>query len=146
MAGACAGSVVVFLVVSMSGLLVPLMAVDMGATPAAIGLLLSVSGIGSLVAAVPAGLVVAAMGTRLVIVGSCIVMGASCLYVFLFPSLVSLFLGLSVFGIGWTALAVAVQCYIGAIGGKEHVSSNFGWYGMSVAVGQMIGPLLSGLR
>jgi MFS family permease len=65
--------------------------------------------------------------------------------VYLFPSLLSLFVGLTVFGIGWTVFAVAVQCHIGSIGGGRDASSNFGWYGTSVALGQMIGPLLSGV-
>lgn len=145
MVGSCTGALLDFLVVSMSGLLVPLMAVDLGASPAAIGVLLSVSSIGSLVAAVPAGFLVARMGTRSLIVGSCFLTGASCLYVYGFPSLLSLFLGLTVFGVGWTVFAVAVQCHIGGIGGGGDASSNFGWYGTSVAVGQMIGPLLSGV-
>jgi len=145
MVGTCAGALLDFLVVSMSGLLVPLMAVDLGASPAMIGVLLSVSGVGSLIAAVPAGVLVARMGTRRLIVGSCFLTGAACLYVYLSPSMASLFFGLTVFGIGWTVFAVAVQCHIGSIGGGGDASSNFGWYGTSVAVGQMIGPLLSGI-
>jgi len=47
MIGACTGALLDFLVVSMSGLLVPLMALDFGASPATIGVLLSVTSVGS---------------------------------------------------------------------------------------------------
>ena len=133
MFGACTGALLDFLVVSMSGLLVPLMALDFGASPATIGVLLSVTSVGSLVAAVPAGFLVARLGTRRLIVQSCFLTGAACLYVYIFPSLLSLFIGLTVFGVGWTVFAVAVQCHVGAIGGRD-ASSNFGWYGTAVAM------------
>ncbi len=145
MLGTCTGALLEFLVVSMSGLLVPLMAMELGASAAGIGVLIGVTNLGALVAAVPAGFLVARMGTRRLIVGSCVLAGASCFFVYLFPSIASLYLGLTVFGVGWTVFAVAVQCHIGAIGGKGDVNTNFGWYGTSVALGQMIGPLLSGI-
>lgn len=144
MIGACTGALLEFLVVSMSGLLVPLMALDLGADTAMIGVLLSVTSIGALLASVPAGFLVARVGTRCLVVGSCCLAAASCLSVVVFPSLASLFVGLTVFGVAWTVFAVAVQCHIGAIGGGD-ASTNFGWYGTAVAVGQMIGPLLSGV-
>jgi MFS family permease len=143
--GACAGALLQFLVVSMSGLLVPLMALDLGATPQRIGVLLSVSNVGALIAAVPSGMLVSRYGTRAMVVASSVIACLSCLYIYLWPSMTSLLVGLTVFGIGWTVFAVAAQCHIGAIGGEGNSNSNFGWYGTSVAVGQMVGPLVSGI-
>jgi MFS family permease len=145
LAAACWGALLSFIVVAMAGPLVPLMALDLGASPATLGLLISVANVGALLAAVPSGWVIGRTGSRIPMVAATIVIAGSCLFIHLSPTLPSLFVGLVFFGIGRTVSAVAIQCYVGGLRGTTDASVNFGWYGTAVAVGQMLGPLMAGL-
>ena len=142
--GACAGALLSFLVVAMAGPLIPLMALDLGARPATLGLLVSVANVGALVASVPSGILIGKIGSRGPMVLSTALIAGSCLFIYLYPTLPSLFAGLIFFGIGRTVSAIGIQCYIGGLRGTTDVSTNFGWYGAAVGVGQMAGPAVSG--
>ena len=143
--GVCAVSLFSFLSVAMTGLLVPLMALDLGAGPATVGLLIGVSNIGALALAVPAGVMVRRLGARKLLVAAFLIMGAGCLLIYLAPTITALFVGLSVYGLGRTVSAVAIQTHVGGIAGTKDASRNFGWYGTAVAMGQMVGPAIAGL-
>lgn len=143
--GVCAGTVGAFAAFAMCEPLVPLQATAMGASPGLIGLLLSVTAIGSLLAAVPAGAAMQRLGTRPLIVASCLLMAASCLLPILFPTLAAIFLGLALFEIGRIVLIVGAQLHVANLGTGRHSELDFGWYGSAAAIGQTLGPVAAGL-
>jgi MFS family permease len=142
---ACSSAMFCFVVVSMSGPLIPLQAIELGASPGMLGLLMGISAVGAVLAAVPSGYIIRSFGTRLPLVLSSLGMSASCFYLYFFPSLLNLFLGLTVFQLFRTVFAVSIQSHVGGLRSTGDVSANFGWYGVAIAVGQMIGPTLSGV-
>jgi MFS family permease len=78
-------------------------------------------------------------------VAATVLIACSCFFIYLSPTLLSLFAGMVFFGIGRTVSAVAIQCYVGGLRGTTDASVNFGWYGTAVAIGQMIGPAVAGI-
>lgn len=141
----CVGAMLKFIAVSMSAPLIPLAALEMGASPSMMGLILGVSNIGALFCAMPTGFLIRRIGTRLPMVLSGLAMGVSCLFLYLYPTLIGLFVGLTFFGITRTVNAIAIQAHVGALGGRGRAGMNFGWYGTAISVGQMIGPAVAGV-
>ncbi len=143
--GTCSGAMLTFISVSMSAPLIPLAALELGASPSMMGFLMGVSNIGALLFAIPTGFIIRRAGTRLPIVLSGIAAAASCLFLYLFPTLPGLFIGLILFGIGRTVNAIGIQSHVGGLGRTGEAGANFAWYGIAIAVGQMIGPALAGV-
>jgi MFS family permease len=142
---ACLGAMSCFIIVSMSMPLIPLQAVELGASPTLVGLLVGISAFGAIFAAVPAGYFARSYGTRLPLSLASAGMGCCCLFLYLFPSLFNLFVGLTIFNLFRTVFGVSIQSHVGSLRSTGDVSANFGWYGVAIAVGQMIGPTLSGV-
>jgi MFS family permease len=69
----------------------------------------------------------------------------ACCYLYIFPTYNSLYFGLTLYMLCRTFFAVSVQVHVGSLRGARDVSSNFGWYGTAIAIGQMIGPVLAGV-
>jgi len=134
-----------FIVVSMSGPLIPLQAIGLGASPGLLGLLMGLSALGAIFAAVPSGYFVRSYGTRIPLTVASLAMAGCCLFLYLFPSLLNLFLGLTGFQLFRTVFAVSIQSHVGGLRSTGDVSANFGWYGVAIGVGQMIGPAVSGV-
>ena len=141
----CAGAMFCHLVVSMSGPLIPLQAIGLGASPSILGLLISISAVGAVFAAVPSGYFIRSYGTRLPLTVSSVAMAGSCLFLYLFPSLPNMFLGLTAFQLFRTIFAVSIQSHVGGLRSTGDISANFGWYGVATAIGGMIGPTMSGI-
>jgi MFS family permease len=143
--GLCVGASFVFVVFTMSGPLVPLMLMDLGASPSLLGLVLSVSAIGSLVVGVPGGLLVKRFGTRLPIIAGGGLVAASTLFLGFYPTIPGLFIGLSLMEVGKIILILGAQAHVGHLGENRDVNLDFGWYSSAAAAGQMIGPSAAGL-
>ena len=116
------------LVMSMSRPLVPLQAIGMGASPGLLGILMSISALGAVFAAVPSGYFIRSYGTRLPLTVASIAMSGCCLFLYLFPSLLNLFLGLTVLQLFRTIFGVSIQSHVGDLRSTGDVSANFGWY------------------
>jgi len=141
----CSIVVATSFVFSMAAPLVPLMAVSLGASPGMLGLLMGVAAIGALLAAIPSGFITRRFGARIPILLAIFLVGASCLSLFIAPIFTNLFFTLTFFELGRTIFTVSSQYHVGGLPGTRDSSVNFGWYGTAAAVGQMIGPTLSGL-
>ena len=143
--GLCVGTAVAFAGFTMSGPLVPLQALALGASPGLIGLLMSVTAVGSLLVAVPAGAAVQRHGTRLPMVLACLLMAASSALPALSPTLGAIFVGLTLFEIGRILVIVGAQGHVANLGTGRDSGLDFGWYGSAAAIGQTIGPAAAGL-
>ncbi len=134
-----------FFSLTMAGPLVPLVLISLKASPTVLGAVVSVSAIGSLLLAVPGGILVGKWGSARVMALSLAICAATTLFLTFFPSIAGLFVGLVFFEIGKILFIVGAQAHIGNLGEGRDLSLDFGWYGMSNAVGQLLGPFTAGL-
>ena len=123
----------------------PLILLHMKASPGLLGAVVSVSAIGSLLMAVPGGMLVGEWGSAKMMSWSLLLTGASTLFMALFPSIATLFIGLVVFEIGKILFIVGAQAHIGNLGEGRDLNLDYGWYGMANALGQLLGPFSAGL-
>ncbi len=124
--------------------LVPLLGVSLGATPATVGLLVSMGAVLPLFLATLVGVAVDRFGpVRLIVLGS-IGIAAAPVLVAVSPSLVTLAVTQALVGLFHLMLVVAAQAYVAGLGSAATHEKNFGWYTTFLSVGQLIGPLTGG--
>ena len=96
--GLCIGVMLASTALSMSAPLIPLQVTALGAAPSLLGVLISVTSIGSLLIAVPSGVLAQRFGTRVLVVTASLLIAASCLLIHTLPVIGVFFIGLT-FGI-----------------------------------------------
>ena len=128
-----------------SRLLMSLYAIELGATPAAIGLLIGLYGLGPLLLSVHAGRVSDRMGTyRPILLGAAgIALGL--LLPYCMPVLPVLFVSALVMGSGLVYINIALQHLVASMGTPEQRTRNVSLQSLAIALGAMIGPLLVGV-
>jgi MFS family permease len=126
--------------------LVPLSATDLGASPGLLGLVMSVSAIGSLLAAVPAGMLVERAGTRRPLAAACLVAGVAVAGVAVSYAMTAVVLWFSVFRVAEIVIFVAFQAHVAGMGRPGgDTTRDFGWYGFAASLGQLVGPAAAGV-
>ena len=137
--------VVLVAVMGAVAFLVPLSATQLGASPALLGLIMSVSSVGSLLAAVPAGVLVDRAGTRMPLAASCVVAAISAGGIALGDSITSIFVFFSLFRVAEIVVFVSFQAHVaGMAEGAADTTRGFGWYGFAASLGQLLGPAAAG--
>jgi MFS family permease len=127
-----------------SKMLVALHAIDLGASPFTIGMLVSMYAIFPLMLAVYAGRISDRLGVCAPLMLSSFGMGGSLLIPSLFPSLPGLFVSAALVGASHIFFHVASQHLVGSFGNGQARTRNFGTFSLGAAVSGMIGPLLVG--
>lgn len=123
--------------------LAALYSLELGASPALIGIVLGAGFVLPVVAAVSVGGWVDRVGApRMILVGA-IGLALAPIIPVLLPGLLALVALQVVAGLSHLAAVVAVQSYVARIGGSRE--KNFGWYTTLVSLGQLIGPFLVGI-
>jgi MFS family permease len=127
-----------------SKILVVLYAIDLGAGPFTIGMLVSMYAIFPLMLAVYAGRVSDRRGVcRPLVLGSFGMCGSLLIPCF-FPFLPGLFISAALIGIANIFFHVATHNLVGSLGNGEERTRNFGTFSLGAAVSGMLGPLLVG--
>jgi MFS family permease len=128
-----------------SKMLVALYAIDLHATPFAIGLLISMYAIFPLILAVYAGRVSDRIGVRWPMILGTFGVGASLLLPAALPSMTILYISAALTGIANIFFHVSAHNLIGSLGEAHQRTSNFGTFSLGAAVSGFLGPLLVGL-
>jgi len=131
---------------TMLGLLTPLVALRLGAGPAAVGALVSSGFLLPLVLAVPAGTWVDRWGARRMARIGFLAFAAAALPMVWAPAWPALVFGYVVASLAHLVYIVGSQALVADLaepGGPREAA--YGWWTTSVAVGQTLGPLLGGL-
>lgn len=128
-----------------SKMLVALYAIELHASPFAIGLLISTYAIFPLMLAVYAGRISDRFGARWPLVLGSFGMCISLLIPTFFPLIPALFVSVALIGLANIFFHVASHSLVGSIGGASARTSNFGTFSLGAAISGMIGPLLVGL-
>lgn len=124
--------------------IVPLFGIHLGASPAGIGLLMSLQAFFPLLLAVFAGKISDRFGARLPIFFGSVGMAAGFLLPFLTPSLLTLYFSQTLIGLSNIFFHISTHHLVGSIGGAEARTRNFSLYSIWVSVASFIGPLFVG--
>lgn len=128
-----------------SRVLMSLYAIELGASAAAIGLLIALYGLGPLLMSVHAGKVADRVGTyRPILLGSGgLALGLALPY--FAPSLPVLYVAAVVMGSALVYINIALQHLVASLGSAEERTRNVSLQSLAIALGAMIGPFLVGL-
>ena len=127
-----------------SRVLMSLYAIELGASAAAIGLLIALYGLGPLVLSVHAGKVADRAGTyRPILLGSAgLALGLALPY--FAPALPVLYVAAVVMGSALVYINIALQHLVASLGSAEERTRNVSLQSLAIALGAMIGPFLVG--
>ncbi|MBY0269742.1 MAG: MFS transporter [Burkholderiales bacterium] len=121
-----------------------LYALELGATPLHIGLLLATYGVFPLLLAVLAGRIADRHGARVPVILGMLVCTLGIMLPWFAPSLPLLFVAAAVTGFGFILGQVAFQSLVGLLGEGEARTRNFNNYALIVAVADFVGPVFAG--
>jgi len=121
-----------------------LYALELDASPFAIGVLLATYALFPLLLAVYAGKVADRYGVRLPLLAGMIGMGLGVLVPFARPTLAALFVAAAVVGLGFIFVQISMQSLTGALGGGAARTRNFNIYSLAVATSDLTGPVSTG--
>jgi MFS family permease len=127
-----------------SRVLLALYAIHFGASPLTIGLLVSMYACFPLFLAVYAGRVTDRIGVRWPMVLGSTGMTIGLLLPALFPALPALFFSAALLGAANIFFHVSSHNLVGAVGGPDARTANFGTFSLGAAVSGMVGPMLAG--
>ena len=121
-----------------------LYALELGATPLHIGLLLATYGVFPLLLAVLAGRIADRYGSRVPIIAGMVVCTVGVVLPWFAPSLPLLFIAAAITGLGFILGQVAFQSLVGTLGEGLARTKNFNNYALIVAVADFVGPVFAG--
>ena len=134
-----------FIAQSMLLLTVPLYAVQLGATPSTVGMLVSSQFWLPLLLAIALGRLISAFGAKRVMIGGAIGMILAPWLTVLFQGIPGLFATQLLIGVSQVSMGLSAQSSIALLGRGKAIENYFGWYTTSVSVGQLLGPLVAGV-
>lgn len=121
-----------------------LSALNMGMSPLTVGVLLAMFGILPMLLSVSAGRLVDRIGVQRPLLVGNIMVAASALLPFVWPSPVTLMITACVMGVGFMLHQMGSQRQLGH-GTNDERMRNFSWMSLSQAVSGLVGPLAAGL-
>ena len=127
-----------------SKVVVTLLAVQLGAGPATIGMLAALYGVAPLVLAVHAGRLSDTAGSRPPMMAGAAIVATAMATGYLFQSIAGLIVVTVLVGLGFVYYNVAVQNATGMLGDPAHRARHFSWLSMSYSVSGFIGPVFAG--
>jgi MFS family permease len=127
-----------------SKVLVSLHAIELGANPVTIGVLVATYAVLPLLLAVHAGRYSDRVGPRRPIILGSLCMALGLALPTLWPALAALFLVAAMLGLGNLFFNVAAHSVIGALGTGGARNSNFATFGLGASISGMVAPLVAG--
>lgn len=127
-----------------SKFVITLYAMEFGAGPLMLGVLIALSAFVPLFLAVYAGRISDVFGNKPPILFGCIGMGTGLLLPFLFTNLISLFVSQILIGLFYLFFHVSIQNFIGGLGEGESRTKNYSLYSLVGAISGFVAPLFVG--
>lgn len=128
-----------------SRMLVALYAIELGASPLAIGALVSTYAVFPLALAVYAGRVTDRRGVRRPMMVGSLGMATGLVLPAAFPGLTTLFLSSAMIGTAALFFQISIHNLVGSLGEGHERTRNFSTYSLAASMSGLIGPLLVGL-
>jgi predicted MFS family arabinose efflux permease len=127
-----------------SRVLMSLYAIELGASPAAIGLLIGLYGLGPLLLSVVAGKVSDRVGTYWPTLLGSLGIAAGLAIPYVFRGLPVLYISALVMGMSLVFINIALQHLVASLGSADQRTRNISMQSLAIALGAMVGPLLVG--
>ncbi|MBE0465208.1 MAG: MFS transporter [Halomonas sp.] len=140
----CIGLTSVFVSQTMLLISVPLRALELGASPSLVGIILSAPYLLPLVFAIPLGGVVSRIGPQKMFFIGATGMILGPLLSLLSPTFLGLLATQVTIGLTHVVMVIAAQSVVAGLGRGRTLERYFGWYTMCLSGGQLAGPLLAG--
>jgi len=121
-----------------------LFALELGASEAAVGVLMSLFALLPMLLSVGAGRLIDRVGPRRPLAVSFAVLAVSTALPFAFPRLETLYLSTTLLGVSFMYVHIAMNSVFGAHGSPEQRAVNFSWLALGFAISNSIGPLVAG--
>ncbi|HSA89687.1 MAG TPA: MFS transporter [Burkholderiales bacterium] len=121
-----------------------LFALELGASEAAVGVLMSLFALLPMLLSVSAGRLIDRVGPRRPLAVSFAVLAAAAALPFAFPRLETLYLSTTLAGVSFMYVHIAMNSVFGAHGSPEQRALNFSWLALGFAISNSIGPLVAG--
>jgi len=140
----CVAMATTFVAQTMLLLAVPLIALQLGASPSTIGLLVAAPFIGPTLLAIPMGRLVTRFGPRAMMTVGAIGMALGPLAAVAFPTIGGLLAMQLIIGTTQVTMGISAQTVVASLGRGRASERAFGWYTTCVSAGQMLGPAVGG--
>ncbi|HEV2432236.1 MAG TPA: MFS transporter [Burkholderiales bacterium] len=121
-----------------------LFALELGASEAVVGVLMSLFALLPMLLSVSAGRLIDRVGPRRPLSVSLAVLALSAALPFAFPRLETLYLSATLLGVSFMYVHIAMNSVFGAHGSPEQRAVNFSWLALGFAISNSIGPLVAG--
>ncbi len=121
-----------------------LFALELGASEATVGVLMSLFALLPMLLSVSAGRLIDRVGPRRPLAVSFAVLAAAAALPFAFPRLETLYLSTTLLGVSFMYVHIAMNSVFGAHGSPEQRALNFSWLALAFAISNSIGPLVAG--
>lgn len=141
----CMGLTAAVVAQTMLLLSVPLRALELGATTATVGFVVSAPYLLPLLFAIPLGGAVTKLGAQKMFGLGALGMVAGPMVSLLFDHLLALVLTQLMIGLSHVMLVISAQSVVAGLGRGKKLEQYFGWYTMFISGGQLLGPLLAGV-
>ena len=121
-----------------------LFALELGASEAVVGVLMSLFALLPMLLSIGAGRLIDRVGPQRPLAVSLAVLALSAALPFAFPRLETLYLSATLVGVSFMYVHIAMNSVFGAHGSPEQRAVNFSWLALGFAISNSIGPLVAG--
>ena len=121
-----------------------LYALELGAKPFDIGLLLATYGLFALVLGIYAGRVVDRYGVRVPVTGGIALTIIGIVVPYVWPSMAAIFASAAITGVGFICVQVGVQTLTASLAGGGERTRNVNLYSLVVSTADFVGPVVAG--
>jgi MFS family permease len=121
-----------------------LFALRLGASPATVGVLMSLFAALPMLLSVTTGRLIDRIGPRRPLLAAFAVLAAGAALPYFFPSINTLFVSSVLLGIGFMHVHIGMNSIFGAHGGPERRALNFAWLALGFSLSGSLGPLVAG--
>ena len=128
-----------------SRLTISLDALSMGASPLAVGAMMSLFAALPMVLGVPTGRLIDRIGVRIPILAAAAALAASASLPGIFPAIATLFVAAACVGTSFMMFHIAVQHAVGEGSAEGERKTNFGWLALGFSISNFFGPTVAGL-
>ena len=127
-----------------SRLTISLSALSMGASPLAVGVMMSLFAALPMLLGVPSGRMVDRIGVRLPILAAVAALAAAVSLPAIFPAIEALYFAAAGAGTSFMLFHIGVQHAVGEMSSQDARKDNFGWLALGFSTSNFIGPTMAG--